>query len=303
MEQWLLLQVLDREEGRQREFAKAQAALAKKRRAESSSVLCKKGDRLVGEGELAKAFAVYRRNLAIRNEKWMENSRNIEAQREMGRAMDRMGGLARKFLLAGEFRRALACTEEVLNYSPDTMVFDIIRAHALMFLNGQDEARQIYRKCRGQTLPRGKPCERAIVHDFARLRNAGHVHPLMKEIDQLFATGKETRQTADIIAEAESQSIPAQVVAPQLADLTAGDELRALGKFHEALAAYRRGLAIAKPKAEANSSDVQAQKDCRNLVIRIGEVAFDLLRPVHSRPRAWPSRRRFPVGQNACGCA
>ena len=54
---------------------------------------------------------------------------------------------------------------------------------------------------------------------------------------------------------------------------------RTLGRIRFFIvAAYRRGLAIAKPKAEADRSDVQAQKDCRNLVIRIGEVAFDLLR-------------------------
>jgi hypothetical protein len=61
------------------------------------------------------------------------------------------------------------------------------RAHALMFLNRVDEARVLYLKYRGQKVEGDKSWEAAILEDFAELQKAGLTHPLMQEIEKVFA--------------------------------------------------------------------------------------------------------------------
>jgi hypothetical protein len=72
---------------------------------------------------------------------------------------------------------------------PDDVLSYVPRAHALMFLGRADEARAIYLRFRGAKNVAGdKPWEAVIVEDFASLRKAGLMHPLMDEIEKQFSS-------------------------------------------------------------------------------------------------------------------
>jgi hypothetical protein len=58
-----------------------------------------------------------------------------------------------------------------------------------MFLERGDAARAVYLRYRGEQRVVGdKSWEAAVVEDFAELRQAGLTHPLMDEIETLFAS-------------------------------------------------------------------------------------------------------------------
>ena len=59
-------------------------------------------------------------------------------------------------------------------------------AHALMFLNRSDEAKDIYLEFRGAPL-NGKTWEQVVLEDFTELRKAGLANPLMDVIEKTFA--------------------------------------------------------------------------------------------------------------------
>ena len=59
-----------------------------------------------------------------------------------------------------------------------------------MFLGRLDEARALYLRYRGAQKVQGdKSWEAVVLEDFAELRKAGLVHPLMDEIEKTFAAG------------------------------------------------------------------------------------------------------------------
>jgi hypothetical protein len=62
------------------------------------------------------------------------------------------------------------------------------RAHALMFLGRQDEARELYLKYRDEkNVQGGKSWITVTREDFQELRKAGLSSPLMSDIEQIFA--------------------------------------------------------------------------------------------------------------------
>jgi tetratricopeptide (TPR) repeat protein len=145
---------------------------------------------LVAQGKLDEALKVYRDSLAIRERLAAADRSNTEWQRDLQYSIDRIGGLAYKFILARRFVTALEAADQAISRAPEKIWLYTNRAHALMFLDRVDEARDLYLQYRGTTKVEGdKSWERVILEDFAELRKAGLLHPLMDEIERKFSTG------------------------------------------------------------------------------------------------------------------
>jgi predicted Zn-dependent protease len=95
--------------------------------------------------------------------------------------------LAEQFVYHGRFPTALECAEELLAVAPEQYWLHAIKAHALMFLNHDDEAQDLYLRYERYRDGKATPeltWKTVILEDFAKMRNAGLSHPLMDEIEQ-----------------------------------------------------------------------------------------------------------------------
>ena len=90
-----------------------------------------------------------------------------------------LGGLAWHALLARDFAGALAASERATELAPDLLWLETNKAHALLFLDRQEDARVLYLAHKGQqpTLGSDKLWEDVIEADFAAFRTAGLDHP------------------------------------------------------------------------------------------------------------------------------
>jgi hypothetical protein len=105
------------------------------------------------------------------------------------------GDYADALLKSGDYRKALTVAELSMAFGPgpDMVWLAINKAHALMFLERIDEAKQEYRAHLGNPLPSGTTWETAIIDDFRKLRAAGRCHPLMKDVEaELTSSDPET---------------------------------------------------------------------------------------------------------------
>jgi TPR repeat protein len=89
-------------------------------------------------------------------------------------------------LLAREFTRALTAADRAHALLPDDLSIEINRAHALMFLEHQEDAKALYLGNKGKPVSEqdNKLWEHAIVEDFTKLRKAGLTHPMMADIEK-----------------------------------------------------------------------------------------------------------------------
>jgi tetratricopeptide (TPR) repeat protein len=92
-------------------------------------------------------------------------------------------GLAWQALLAGDPDKAIAACERSLVLQPGDLAAEINRAHALMYLGRDAEARTAYEAHKADLFPDGKSWPQVAVEDFAELRKAGREHPRMAEIE------------------------------------------------------------------------------------------------------------------------
>ena len=89
-------------------------------------------------------------------------------------------------LFAREFTKALTVADRAHAFLPDDLTIETNRAHALMFLEREKEAKALYFTHKGKPLSEenAKLWERAIAEDFAEFRKAGLTHPMMAEIEK-----------------------------------------------------------------------------------------------------------------------
>jgi TPR repeat protein len=89
-------------------------------------------------------------------------------------------------LFAGEFLKALTVADRSHALFPDDLGIETNRAHALMFLGREEEAKALYLAHKGKPVsePDGQLWERVIAEDFAEFRTAGLTHPMMAEIEK-----------------------------------------------------------------------------------------------------------------------
>ncbi len=88
-------------------------------------------------------------------------------------------------LFAREFSRALTASDRAHALMPDDDMVETNRAHALMFLGRGEESGALYVTHKGQSMsePDRRMWERVIADDFAELRKAGLIHPMMADIE------------------------------------------------------------------------------------------------------------------------
>jgi tetratricopeptide (TPR) repeat protein len=158
-------------------------------RRDLSSLYGRIGDVLADQGKVDEAFKNYRDSLAIIERLTAFDRSNTQWHNDLLLSTDRIGGLAYRFVLAGNFATALEACDLVIPLAPDELWLHGNRAHALMFLGRVDEARTIYLRNRGEKGQDGKPWETVVLEDFAEMRKAGLTHPLMDEIEKRFAAG------------------------------------------------------------------------------------------------------------------
>ena len=97
-------------------------------------------------------------------------------------------GLSWYRLFARDFKGALAASEHAIAIQPDMFELATNKAHALMFLGRQREARALYRRYKGRTLKdNGKLWEQTVLDDFKEFEEHGLKHRQMAEIKALLA--------------------------------------------------------------------------------------------------------------------
>jgi TIR domain/Sel1 repeat len=96
-----------------------------------------------------------------------------------------LDGVVWRALFAREFIKALTLADRAYALFPDISM-EVNRAHALMFVDRGKEAKALYLAHKGETvgglLP--KLWERAVIDDFAKLREAGLTNPMMADIEK-----------------------------------------------------------------------------------------------------------------------
>lgn len=142
------------------------------------------GDILKKQGKLFEALAAYQKGLAIERRLLQIDPKNALWQTALGADASDIAGVSYALVLAGEFAKALEASDQAIAAIPETIWPYSNRAHALMFLGREDEARALYLKYRGTQKAQGDRAWNDIVRvDFAQLREAGHTHSLMAEIE------------------------------------------------------------------------------------------------------------------------
>jgi len=144
------------------------------------------GDVQVGQGDLAGAVESFRNGLAISEVLVAKDGSNVAWQKDLQFSIDRIGDMAFRFVLSGKFDEALRSVDQAISLAPDKVWLYANRAHALMFLGRDEEARTLYLRYRDETNVLGKPWDAVILGDFAEIRKAGLMNPLIDEITKLF---------------------------------------------------------------------------------------------------------------------
>jgi tetratricopeptide (TPR) repeat protein len=153
-----------------------------------SRAYTKVGDVLVVQGNLAEALKSFRDGLAITARLVAKDESNARWRNDLQFHISRIGSLAYRFDLVRDFAAGLEATDLAISLAPEKIWLYANRAHALLFLGRVEEARALYLQYRGEKKVEGeKSWEAVVLEDFAELRRGGLTHPLMDEIEMLFA--------------------------------------------------------------------------------------------------------------------
>jgi TPR repeat protein len=88
-------------------------------------------------------------------------------------------------LFAKEFTKALTVAERAHALFPDDLSIETNRAHALMFMGHDEEAKALYLIHKGEVIKAdNKLWEQIIAEDFAKFGKAGLTHPMMADIEK-----------------------------------------------------------------------------------------------------------------------
>ena len=89
-------------------------------------------------------------------------------------------------LCAKEFTKSLTVADRSHALFPDNISIESNRAHALMFIGRDEEAKALYLVHKGKPLSEAdnKLWEQVIAEDFAKLGKAGLTHPMMADIEK-----------------------------------------------------------------------------------------------------------------------
>jgi TPR repeat protein len=89
-------------------------------------------------------------------------------------------------LFAKDFPKALTVADRAHALLPDSLAIDAMRAHGLMFMGHDEEAKALYLAHKGEPVSEAnnKLWEQAIAEDFANFRKAGLTHPMMADVEK-----------------------------------------------------------------------------------------------------------------------
>src|SRR5262249_48354494 len=162
------------------------------------------GDELLAQSKFDEAFETYRCHLATCQAQLAKDGSNAQAQHEVTRAAARLGLLADRLIFVGAFEMAIKCANEAITAlndifsireaatrqasgemppANDPSWIHLIRVYAVMFLGDVEKARTFFRRFDSNKRLYQTSWETLILRDFAKLREAGHSHPLMTEIE------------------------------------------------------------------------------------------------------------------------
>jgi TPR repeat protein len=112
-----------------------------------------------------------------------ETKRDGKPGEQTARALSGVIGSA---LFAKDFTKALTVAERAHALFPDDTGIESNRAHALMFLGHDEEAKALYLAHKREPVSGeiNKLWEQVIAHDFAAFRKAGLTHPMMADIEK-----------------------------------------------------------------------------------------------------------------------
>lgn len=143
------------------------------------------------------ANTIFRQNIERTKAIAAKHASNEQAQEDFSDSIDAFGGTAYHAVLAHDFEEALKIADEAIALAPDRIWLNSNRAHALLFLGREDEARAVYLRYQGVEKALGdRAWDDVILTDFAEIRETGIDHPLMGEIEAAFgAPSHAGRQT------------------------------------------------------------------------------------------------------------
>jgi TPR repeat protein len=89
-------------------------------------------------------------------------------------------------LFAKNFTKALTVADRAHTLFPNNLTIETNRAHALMFMGHDEEAKALYLADRGKAVSEvdNKLWEQAIAEDFAKFRKAALTHPMMADVEK-----------------------------------------------------------------------------------------------------------------------
>jgi hypothetical protein len=89
-------------------------------------------------------------------------------------------------IFAKDYTKALSVADHAHALFPDNLGIETNRAHALMFIGRDEEAKTLYLAHKREPVSGeiNKLWEQVIVHDFAAFRKAGLTHPMMADIEK-----------------------------------------------------------------------------------------------------------------------
>jgi tetratricopeptide (TPR) repeat protein len=250
----------------------------------------KAGDEYAAQDKAEEALAAYRAELARCKTALNADEKDRQAQHDFRRGVGRIGLLADKLLLTGEFERAhhyagIALTEGQSPFwgptkHPDGMVVEnttwisLINAHARMLLGHGEEVRGFYLSFKGWKRSVMTTWENVILQDFAQLRNAGHFHPLMDDIEKRLVDEGWTVQPGNMCTQQHRMnSLDAIFIKTNPDDIKSGDLLAEHGEPDRAAAVYIRNLERWHTRLKQGGTSPAGQANLQIAAERIAGIA------------------------------
>ncbi len=140
-------------------------------------------DQLVQQGKIDVALGCYRWHLARYQAILARDASNSKAQDDVQLVVNRIGSIGFRYICSSQFAKAVDVFEQVIELAPTVMHGPRLYAYALMLHGDAHQAREIYLRYRDDAIWKAE-----VLKDFASGRGIGHTHPLMEEIEKLFAT-------------------------------------------------------------------------------------------------------------------
>ena len=229
------------------------------------------GDEFKRQNKSNEALTAYCRQIAACQIQLVKDEYNSVAQNDLKRAVARIGLLADQLLLAGDFTAALQCADQALAHGAGTDLtwIALIRAHANMFLDHTDQAREFYLHLR---TPENRvfSMETVVLQNFDQLRNAGHSHPLMIEIEKKLlaagwtAQGRRTDRIEATVVNHDDQHFI--LINPD--HIQTGGLLVKQGKLDEAANVYRRILEKCRARLTREPAHAETRQALELVVLR-----------------------------------